>query len=101
MKKILMLILLMLIQSCSSLSKSKTYSAIGSALLCGTLGAYLGKELSPDKPSETLNRIIGMSTGAGICAVGGYFMGKTLYESDPRNIQHEAIKFKPKNDGVK
>ena len=101
MKNLVILFLIISLQSCSSLSKSKTYGAIGSALLCGTLGAYLGKELSPNKKSESLNRIIGMSTGASICTVGGYYMGKSLYESDPHNIQYKPIEFKPKNIIIK
>jgi hypothetical protein len=101
MSKLIILVLIISLQSCSSLSKSKTYGAIGSAFLCGTLGAYLGKELSPNKKSESLNKVVGMSTGASLCAIGGYYMGKNLYENDPHNIQQKPIEFKPKNIIIK
>ena len=100
-KTLILSLIFMTFQSCSTLSKSKTYGAIGSALLCGTLGAYLGKELSPDKQSETLNKVVGMASGASLCAVGGYFIGKNLFESDPHNMQGKDIKFKSKNMIIK
>ena len=87
MRTIIILISLLVFQSCSTLSSSKLYGAIGGALICGTLGAYLGKELSPNRSSESYNQIIGVSSGATICSVGGYYIGKNLFESDPNNIK--------------
>lgn len=102
MKKILVIAALSLqLCSCSSLSKSKTYGAITGALACGVLGTYAGGELSPNQASRGFNKVIGGVSGAGICAVGGYLLGKYLYESDPRNFEDTPIDFEKRQDTPK
>ena len=91
--KILTLSAILLTSSCSTLRKSKIYGGLAGAVLCGIVGAQIGKDRSPDKESVGLNKNIGMATGAAICGVGGYLLGKALYESDPRNFEDKPIDF--------
>lgn len=93
-KNILIIILILNISSCSTLRKSQIYGAAATGIICGVLGASIGKELSPNKESETLNKVIGSASGATLCAAGGYYLGRYFYKSDPRNNQYEPIKFK-------
>lgn len=96
-KKLAVLIcLILLIQSCSTQSKSQTYGMISGAITCGILGAYLGKELSPNHASKDANRVFGGSIGATACGLGGYFLGRKIYQDDPRNKVYEPIKFDQK-----
>ncbi len=97
MKKVMSyFIIISLSSSCSTLSKSKTYGAITGTLICGVLGASLGKELSPNKESKGFNKLLGGVSGAGLCGVGGYFLVAHLYKSDPRNMEDVPIDFNKK-----
>jgi len=91
------IIALILLNSCSTLKRSKFVGALTGALTCGVLGSYLGKELSPDKESESFNRVLGTGSGAALCGLGGYYLGASLYENDPRNMEDEPIHFNDKN----
>lgn len=97
MKQLVILTILLSLSSCATKSSSAFYTSLGGSLLCGTLGIFLGGELSPDEESVTLNRSIGGGFGAGVCGIGGYYLGKKLYDTDPRNQELEPIKIdKPK-----
>jgi hypothetical protein len=87
---------IIILSGCSTQTKSKMYGAITGGLICGTLGAYLGYELSPDSESEDYNTVLGSGIGAGVCGIGGYFLGSHLYQSDPRNKEYEPLKFENK-----
>lgn len=93
MKLTLLISIILIFNSCSTMKKSKLVGAATGTLICGFLGNKLGKELSPNRASETGNQILGLSTGVTVCGVGGYFIGKMLYEDDPRNHEYEPIKF--------
>lgn len=99
MNQLLLIAVIILTTGCSSLRKSKVYGSIGGALICGVIGSYIGKEKSPNKASIGFNRMVGGAAGAGVCAVGGYFVASLLYKSNPQNIEGEEIIFK--NEEVK
>jgi len=92
----ILLLVIFLSQSCSTLTKSKTYGAISGALICGTLGIYLGKELSPDKESDNFNKLIGLGAGSTLCGLTGYYLGKGLYKNDPANKEYVPLEFNKK-----
>jgi hypothetical protein len=93
MKYILVLIQILAITSCSTMKKSQLYGAIAGGLICGTIGASMGKEMSPNKASSSFNKAIGFTAGSSLCAIGGHYVGKYFYKSEPRNIEYESIKF--------
>lgn len=95
MKKVVLISSILLLQGCSTHKKSKMYGAIAGSLVCGTLGAYLGKELSPNKASESFNKVLGASTGAVACGGLGYYLGGKSYEEDPRNQEGPPIIIRP------
>lgn len=94
--KIFVIALLLTLTSCSTMMKSKTYGAIGGALICATLGAELGEQFSPNEESNGFNRTLGTSIGAISCGFGGYFLGKELYGNDPKNFEEDPIEFEKK-----
>jgi hypothetical protein len=97
MRHLTLLVLVFSFFSCATRSGSSFYTSLGGSLVCGTLGIFLGGELSPDRESVTFNRSIGAGIGAASCGLGGYYLGQKLYDNDPRNQQLEPIKFnKPK-----
>lgn len=81
---------------CSTLGKSKVYTSLASSAVCGVLGGYIGKESSPNKASEGFNKVIGLTTGATLCGIGGYFLGEMLYKSDPKNFEYPPIEIEEK-----
>ena len=87
------LMLLLLLTSCSSLSSSKFYGTMTGALVCGTLGAYLGQEYSPNLESDSFNKLSGAVSGSIICGAAGYYLGKNSYQNDPKNYEGQEIKF--------
>ena len=88
------ILILVLLSSCSTQRKSEIYGAISGGLICGVLGASLGKELSPNIESEGVNKLIGGASGASLCSTGGFFLGRALYKSDPRNQEMKPIEIK-------
>ena len=97
MKLITLLITVLTLQGCSTMTKSKTYGAITGSLICGSLGLYLGKELSPDAESDSFNKTIGLVSGLSLCGISGYYMGKSFFESDPRNMEYEPLDIKDRH----
>jgi len=93
MKNIL-LISIILLNSCSTMTRSRTLGAVTGALVCGILGVGIGKELSPDVESNGLNKGIGGTVGATACGALGYFFGGKMYKSDPRNFEGKPLDFK-------
>jgi hypothetical protein len=77
MKSISMLLILILLSSCSSLRKSFVYGGITG----GVLGATAGNMLSPNKESISPNMAIWGGLGALIGAGLGYF----FWKDDPEN----------------
>ncbi len=71
------LILSVLLTSCSSMKKTIIYSS----LIGGVAGTTTGVMLSPNKESRGANGVIFGLLGAGITALAGY----ALYKDDPRN----------------
>lgn len=71
------LILIVLLCSCSTMKKTIVYSSLAG----GMAGATAGAVLSPDKESQGANAAVFGLLGAGIVALAGY----ALYEDDPRN----------------
>ena len=63
---------------------------MGSVVL-GSIAANLGKELSPNTPSEKLNQTIGAATGGAV----GFYLGTTIAESfwneHPENKASKAL----------
>jgi hypothetical protein len=92
--KHILIVLLILVSSCSTLKKSQLYGAIAGGLICGTIGMAMGKEMSPNKASTSFNKAIGFVGGSSLCGIGGHYIGKYFYKSEPRNIEYEPIKFK-------
>lgn len=86
------LLILLIMSSCSTLSKSKTWGALTGALICAPIGHSLGGELSPDKESTQFNKSLGTAIGISTCATIGYFLGKNLYESDYKNKEYAPLK---------
>ncbi|MGB0454610.1 MAG: hypothetical protein ACPGJV_12955 [Bacteriovoracaceae bacterium] len=75
--KVIFLILLISICSCSSKKKTLIYSS----LVGGVTGSLGGALLSPDKESRGANAAVFGLVGAGVAALTGY----ALYKEDPRN----------------
>lgn len=90
------IILTFLLSSCSTLRRSKIVGAVTGSLTCGILGAYLGKELSPDRESDSFNTLLGGTVGASLCGIGGYVAGASMYSSDPRNMEDAPLEFPKK-----
>lgn len=100
MKKML-IFLIILNSGCSTLRKSKIAGTSSGIIICGVLGSAIGKLTSPDARSENLNQTIGGVSGATLCGVGGYFLSKALYRSDPRNFEDKPIIFEQKKEVLK
>jgi hypothetical protein len=98
MNKLIVIIAVILLPSCSTLKKSKYVGAASGAVICGILGASLGQELSPDKESEGFNRRFGGAVGAASCGALGYLLGGSMYKSDPRNFEDKPIDFNKKKE---
>jgi len=81
-----LLILLILLTSCSSLKRQQLYSGLTGALIAGTLGALIGKSLSPNEQSNKLNTAIGASVGLAVGAASGALLGTYFWQEDPRNL---------------
>ena len=97
-----LLILLMLLTACTSLKRQQFYSGLTGAVIAGTLGAFIGKSLSPNEQSNKLNLAIGTSVGLAVGAASGALLGTYFWEEDPRNlplkpmiIGDELAKIKP------
>lgn len=95
------ILILLLLTSCSTQRKSETYGAIAGGLACGALGMSLGSEFAPNEESQGVNKLIGGASGATLCSTGGFFLGRALYKSDPRNQEMKPIEIKPMNTGGK
>ena len=76
-KMTIIVLLSLIISSCSSMKKTIVYSSLSG----GLAGASAGYALSPDKESQGANAAIFGLVGAGLSALIGY----ALYEDDPRN----------------
>jgi hypothetical protein len=88
------LIFIFLLTSCSTLKRQQLFSGITGALIGGSLGAMIGKSLSPNQRSDQLNMILGGSIGALVGTVGGVAMGTYFWQEDPTNIPMENMMIK-------
>ena len=79
MKWILILVISLLLSSCSSMKKTLIYSSLAG----GMTGAIGGVALSPNKESRGANAAVFGLIGAGVAALAGY----ALYKDDPRNYK--------------
>ena len=79
MRRILVMVLLLLVASCSTLRKTIIYSALSG----GVAGATTGKASSPNRASDGGNVVLFGLGGAAIAAGIGY----ALYRDDPRNYK--------------
>ena len=75
--KLLILTTLFILSSCSSLNKSMIYPALGA----GTLSAFAGAALSPNKESRNMNALVFGISGA----IGGALLGRFFYNENPEN----------------
>ena len=74
MKAVFFLFLLITLTACSSVRRQRSIGAVIGAIALGSIGASIGKELSPNPESEKLNKGLGMATGG---ALGLYLGAKT------------------------
>lgn len=79
MKSIHLILICLLITSCSSMKKTIIYSSLAG----GMTGATAGALLSPNKKSQGANAAVFGLIGAGVAALAGY----ALYKDDPRNYK--------------
>lgn len=76
-KNIFILLISLTLNSCSSIDKSMIYSGLAGAVL----GGFVGRYASPDRESDKLNALMGISIGAAAGAgIGAYF-----FKLDPDN----------------
>ena len=73
--------------SCSTLKRTLTYSALGGAVVGGSLGAAL----SPSKNDRKANAVVFGFVGAAGAAIVGY----SLYKDDPRNYKLKNMLMPP------
>ncbi len=88
------LIFIFLLTSCSTLKRQQLFSGITGALIGGSIGAMIGKSLSPNERSDQLNMILGGSLGALAGSAGGVALGTYFWQEDPTNIPMENMLIK-------
>jgi hypothetical protein len=79
MRNARLIIICLLLSSCSTLKKTIIYSSLAG----GMAGAATGALLSPNKESLGANAAVFGLIGAGVTALAGY----ALYKDDPRNYK--------------
>lgn len=79
MKKILVIVLCIVLSSCSTMKKTIIYSSLAG----GMTGATAGALLSPNEKSRGANAAVFGLIGAGVVALAGY----ALYQDDPRSYK--------------
>jgi hypothetical protein len=101
MKKLIIIsTLALLVQGCATKRSSQIYAGIAGAFVAGTIGAVIGKEASPNKPSETLNGVAGGAIGATLGGAIGALAGGYFHGEDPENMKLKNMirEQKPKVD---
>ena len=84
-------VLLLLLQSCTTATKSTIYSASAGAVICGLTGYAIAKDTSPNKESESINQLIGVLAGAILCGSVGGYLGYKFYKDDPENFVGDPL----------
>jgi len=79
--------------SCSTLNKTMIYSAIG----VGTIAAFAGAGLSPNKESRMTNAVVFGSLGA----AGGAMLGKFFFNENPENQKMPSMIIEDKKEFTK
>lgn len=82
--------LFLLLFSCSTLKRQKILGGLAGSFVLGSIGASIGKELSPNPQSDKFNQTIGMVSGG----ISGFYLGiktaESLWQEYPENPQDKA-----------
>lgn len=81
----LLIVFLISLSSCSTLKRSQFYASLGGAIIGGSIGALVGKSLSPNKESDQFNRLLGIGIGSLIGGVSGHYISKNYWNQNPQN----------------
>lgn len=100
MNKTILILITVLLNSCTSVQKQKLYAGIAGAAVAGIVGAQLGKELSPNKQSDRLNQAIGTGVGILSGAFIGAKIGESLWEANPENRQLPSMLLPDENPNL-
>ena len=88
------ILLIFFLTSCSTLKRQQLFSGITGTLIGGSIGAMVGKSLSPNQRSDQLNMILGGSIGAVVGTTAGVVLGTYFWHEDPTNIPMENMMIK-------
>ena len=75
----------LLLSSCATLKRQKVLGGLVGAIVVGSVGASIGKSLSPNPESDRLNQTLGGVTAASIGLFLGMKTAQSLWEDNPKN----------------
>ena len=84
-------ILVLLLSSCSTLKRQKLLGTIVGGILGGEVGKRMGRELSPNTASDKLNQNLGAVLGASAGAYVGAVTGEFLWREHPENKSAQTL----------
>ena len=77
--------IILLLSSCATLKRQKVLGGLLGAIAVGSVGASIGKSLSPNPESDRLNQTLGGVTAASVGLFLGIKTAQSLWEDNPKN----------------